>query len=78
MENARLPVVGVQEEAEQSGNRFVRLDVLRGGQPLVQVVEDGCEQKLQARDLQVSGGEDGIEAVLAERLDHIPNVHQVH
>lgn len=49
-----------------------------GGHALVQLVKDGGQHHFQASHGEVNVEVHGVDAVLSESLDDIPNVNQVH
>ena len=73
-----IPGIGGHHEVEQQANALLHVDLVRGGQPLVELVVDGGQDGLQARDADLRVVLQRVQPVVPERLDHVPHVHQVH
>lgn len=71
-------VIGCQQEVEQQAYGLFHADLVGGGHALVQLVENGGQHHFQAGHRQVSVEVHGVDAILSESLDDIPNVYQVH
>ena len=70
-------VVRRQQEVEQQAYGLLHADLVSGGHALVQLVEDGGQYCFQPSHSELRVEVHGVEAVLSESLDHIPDVHQM-
>lgn len=71
-------VIGCQQEVEQQAYGLLHADLVGGGHALVQLVENGGQYHLEAGHREVSAEVHGVDAILSESLDDIPDVYQVH
>lgn len=71
-------VVGRQQEVEQQADGLLHVDLVGGGHALAQLVEDGGQHHFQTGHGELSVDVHGVEAVLAECLDDVPDIDQVH
>lgn len=71
-------VISCQEEVEQQADGLLHIDLVCGGQTLVQLVKDGGQHHFQTSHRQLSAEVHVVEAVLTERLDDVPNINQMH
>lgn len=76
--DVRRPVVGGQQEVEQQADALLDVDLVGGGQTLVELVVDGRDDGLQPGHAQLGAVLQRVQAVVPVRLDHVPHVHQVH
>ena len=72
-----LPVIGGHHEVEQQPDGLLHIDLVGGGQPLVELVVDGRQDGLQPRHIDLSVVVQCVEAVVAKGFDHVPDVHQM-
>lgn len=72
-----VPVVGGHHEVEQQPDGLIHVDLVGGGQPLVELVVDGGQDRLQPRHVDLGAVVQRVEAVVTKRLDHVPHVHQM-
>lgn len=72
-----LPVVCGHHEVEQQPDGLLHIDLVGGGQPLVQLVVDGRQDRLQPWHIDFSIVVQCVEAVVTESFDHVPDVHQM-
>lgn len=71
-------VVGRQQEVEQQADGLLHVDLVGGGHALAQLVEDGGQHHFQTGHGELSVDVHGVQPVLAEGLDDVPDVDQVH
>lgn len=74
---ADQPVVGGHHEVEQKPDGLLHIDLVGGGQPLVELVVDGRQDGLQPRHIDLGAVVQRVEAVVTEGFDHVPDVHQM-
>lgn len=74
---ADLPVVSGHHEVEQQPDGLLHIDLVGGGQPLVELVVDGRQDCLQPRHIDLGVVVQRVEAVVAKGFDHVPDVHQM-
>lgn len=71
-------VVGRQQEVQQQADGLLGADLVGGGHALVQLAKDGGQHHLEARHGELAAEVHGVDGVLPERLDDVPNVDQMH
>lgn len=71
------PVVSGHHEVEQQPDGLLHIDLVGGGQPLVELVVDGRQDGLQPRHIDLGVVVQRVEAVVAKGFDHVPDVHQM-
>lgn len=74
---AVLPVVGGHHEVEKQPDGLLHIDLVGGGQPLVELVVDGRQDGLQPRHIDLGVVVQRVEAVVAKGFDHVPDVHEM-
>lgn len=74
---ADLPVIGGHHEVEQQPDGLLHIDLVGGGQPLVELVVDGRQDGLQPRHIDLGVVVQRVEAVVAKGFDHVPDIHQM-
>lgn len=72
-----VPVVGSHHEVEQQAYGLLHVDLVCGGQALVQLVVDGRQDSLQAGDVDLCGVIQCVQPIVSEGFDHVPHVHKV-
>lgn len=72
-----VPVVGGHHEVEQQPDGLLHVDLVGGGQPLVELVVDGRQDGLQPRHIDLSVVVQRVEPVVTKGFDHVPDIHQV-
>lgn len=72
-----LPVIGGHHEVEQQPDGLLHIDLVGGGQPLVELVVDGRQDGLQPRHIDLSVVVQRVEAVVTKGFDHVPDIHQM-
>ena len=72
-----LRVIGGEQEVEQQADGVLHGDLVRSGQALVELGEDGGDGGLEAGHAHLTTQLRRVQARLPERLDHVPDVHQV-
>lgn len=72
-----VPVVSGHHEVEQQPNGLLHIDLVCGGQPLVELVVDGRQNSLQPRHIDLSVVVQCVEPVVAKGFDHVPDIHQM-
>lgn len=71
-------VVGRQQEVEQQADGVFHVDLVSCGHALVQLVNNGGQHHLQASHSELGVEVHSVEPVLAESLDDVPNINQMH
>lgn len=74
---ALVPVIGGHHEVEQQPDGLLHIDLVGGGQPLVELVVDGRQDGLQPRHIDFCVVVQRVEPVVTEGFDHVPDVHQM-
>lgn len=72
-----VPVVGGHHEVEQQPDGLLHVDLVGGGQPLVELVVDGRQDGLQPRHIDLSVVVQRVQPVVTKGFDHVPDIHQV-
>lgn len=72
-----LPVIGGHHEVEQQPDGLLYIDLVGGGQPLVELVVDGRQDGLQPWHIDLGVVVQRVQAVVAKGFDHVPDVHQM-
>lgn len=73
-----VPVVGRHEPVQGQADTPVHTDQLGLGQPLVELGEGRVEQRLQPHGVDLTAGLQGVQGILSECLDHVPDVNLAH
>lgn len=71
------PVVGGHHEVEQQADGLLHVDLVGGGQPLVQLEVDGGQNGLQPGHAHVCAVLQRVEPAVTKRFDHVPHIDQV-
>ena len=72
-----VPVIGGHHEVEQQPDGLLHIDLVGGGQPLVELVVDGRQDSLQPRHIDLGIVVQCVEPVVTIGFDHVPDIHQV-
>lgn len=72
-----IPVVGGHHEVQQQPDGLLHIDLVGGGQPLVELVVDGRQDSLQPRHIDLGVVVQCVEPVVTIGFDHVPDIHQV-
>lgn len=72
-----IPIIGGHHEVEQQPDGLLHINLVGGGQPLVELVVDGRQDSLQPRHVDLSVVVQRVEPVVTKRFDHVPNIHQM-
>lgn len=71
-------VIGCQQEVQQQADGLLHVDLVGGGHALVKLVEDSGQYHFQTSHGELGVEVRGVEAVLSESLDDVPNIDQMH
>lgn len=72
-----VPVVGGHHEVEQQPDGLLHVDLVGGGQPLVELVVDRRQDGLQPRHVDLCVVVQRVEPVVTKGFDHVPDIHQM-
>ena len=72
-----VPVVGGHHEVEQQPDGLLHINLVSGGQPLVELVVDGRQDGLQPRHVDLRVVVQRVEPVVPEGFNHVPDIHQM-
>lgn len=72
-----VPVVGGHHEVEQQPDGLLHIDLVGGGQPLVELVVDGRQDSLQPRHIDLRVVVQRVEPIVTKGFDHVPDIHQM-
>ena len=73
-----LLIIGHLNEVRQQCDGLVHVDLVSGWQAFIELIVDTREYGLYSIDAQLVYSAQSVESVLPERLDHVPDVHQVY
>ena len=71
-------VIGREQEVEQQADGLFHVDLVCGGHALVQLVKNGGQHHFETSHRELCVEVHGVDGVLSESLDDVPNVDQMH